>query len=324
MSTSMNFAVFTAAIVKRIQEKAGSACRIFSGTVKKNNGIELTGIMIEEKNCNTSPTIYIDDFFSDYQKGTGLNEIVESIWQLYRRNRFEESVNLSDFIEYESAKKQIAFRLVNYEKNKELLKEVPWKKFCNLAVIFYYSVMEPPFCGKASILIDMEHMKRWKIGTEELYKTAMENTPLLFPARIENIENVMMEMLESGFGQTGAKGVKPGWEDELLDQLERDFASEENRIPMYVLSNTHKLYGAACMLYPDILEKFSKKINNDFYILPSSIHEVILLPFSGNSSDAALLEMVTEINRTQVEESEVLADSLYCFSRSDLRIRQLG
>ncbi len=330
-NTSMNFAVFTAAIVKKIQEKAGSGFRILSGTVKKNNGIELTGIIIEEKGCNTSPTIYIDDFFGEYRNGLGIGEIVETIWQIYRKNRFEESVDLSNFTDYQKAKRQIAFRLVNYEKNKELLVDVPFKRFLDLAVIFYYSVQEPPFYGKASILICREHMEKWDISLEELYQNARSNTQVLFPARIENIENVMVEMLEKGLADKAslfeAGGLGPDgqeWMDELLSQLQRDFEREENKIPMYVLSNTQKLYGAACILYVNILEKFSGLINSDFYILPSSVHEVILLPVSEHSSTPALLDMVTKINKTQVEESEILADSVYYFAREDNSVRQLG
>ncbi len=330
-NTSMNFAVFTAAIVKKIQEKAGSGFRILSGTVKKNNGIELTGIIIEEKGCNTSPTIYIDDFFSEYRNGLGIGEIAETIWQIYRKNRFEESVDLSNFTDYQKAKRQIAFRLVNYEKNKELLVDVPFKRFLDLAVIFYYSVQEPPFYGKASILICREHMEKWDISLEELYQNARSNTQVLFPAKIENIENVMVEMLEKGRADKAswveAGGLGPDgqeWMDELLSQLQRDFEREENKIPMYVLSNTQKLYGAACILYVNILEKFSRLINSDFYILPSSVHEVILLPVSEHSSTPALLDMVTEINKTQVEESEILADSVYYFAREDNSVRQLG
>lgn len=329
MSTSMNFAVFTAALVRKMQEKMGKDFRVFSSTVKKNNGVELTGIILEGKGCNTSPTIYIDDFFEDYEKGASLEEIAEAVWQIFRKNRFEESVDLSNFASYEKAKAQIAFRLVNFEKNRELLKEVPCKIFCNLAVVFYYSVNEAPFYGKASILIKQEHLEKWGVSLEELYRNAMKNTPRMYPARIENIESVMVQMLEKGLVDENDISVKMAdrqeqkWMDEVLSQLQDDFKRDESRIPMYVLSNEQKLYGAACMLYPDILVKFSNLIQNDFYILPSSIHEVILLPFREQSERESLLEMVTEINRTQVEESEVLADSVYCFTRSDQKIWQL-
>ncbi|MBD5392950.1 MAG: hypothetical protein HDR71_01500 [Lachnospiraceae bacterium] len=317
MNTSMKFSLFTASVVSGLQKKMGDDCRVFSNLVKKNNGIELTGIIVEEKNCNTSPTIYIDDFYDDYQKGASIDEIVEAVYGMINKNRFTQSVDLSDFTSYEKAAKQIAFKLINYEKNWELLKEIPHKAFLNLAIVFYYVVQEPPFYGKASILIRNSHLQAWGIRTEELYRNAMINTPVMLPAQIDNIEDAMIGMLT-------LEGVGDKWTDSILTKLQEDLKEDESRIPMYVLSNKQKIQGAACMLYPEILNDFAKEKNCDLYILPSSIHEVILLPDSKDISKENLLDMVSEINKTQVEEHEILADSIYYFSRFEKKIERIG
>ena len=88
------------------------------------------------------------------------------------------------------------------------------------------------------------------------------------------------------------------------------------KMPMYVLTNQQKLYGAACMLYPGVLKAFSEENGQDFYVLPSSVHEVILIPAEPGTNEALLREIVTEINRTQVAKDEVLADSIYYYSRN--------
>lgn len=334
MNTSMNLSLFTASVVKKLQEKVGDDFKVFSDLVKKNNGIELTGIIVEEKNCNTSPTIYINDFYEDYKKGISLDEVIEALYEILNRNRFAKSVDLTNFSVYEKAKGQIAFKLINYEKNWELLKEIPHKVFYNLAVVFYYAVQEPPFYGKASILIQNSHLKNWGIDQEELYVRAMTNTPVMFPAKIENIEDVMIGMLKTGMKKEQEKSgreekvslelMDDKWIDALLMKLHKDMKEDEAGIPMYVLSNEQKLQGAACILYPDVLSNFAKEKNSDLFILPSSIHEVILLPDSEGTSKETLLEMVSEINRTQVEEGEVLADSVYYYRRKDNRIERLG
>lgn len=333
MNTSMNFTLFTASLVKGLQEKMGNDYKVFSNLVKKNNGIELTGIIVEEKNCNTSPTIYVDDFYENYQEGVSIEEIVEALYRIFHKSRFQESVDLSNFTSFDSAKKQIAFKVVNYEKNWELLKEIPHKVFYNLAIIFYYAVQEPPFCGKASILIQNSHLKSWGITLEELYKEAMINTPVMFPAQIENIEDVMLGMLEGSLKRDydGKKEKREisleitgdKWIDGLLMKLQEDLKNDTDRIPMYVLSNKQKLQGAACMFYPEILRKFANENKCDLYILPSSIHEVILLPAESDTSRENLLDMVTEINRTQVEECEILADSVYFYERNSDKIERL-
>lgn len=333
MNTSMNFSLFTASVVKGLQEKMGEEFKIFSQPVKKNNGVELTGIIVEEKNCNTSPTIYIDDFYENYQNGVSLEEVVDALYRIFHKTRFAESIDLSNFTTYEKAAGQIAFKAVNYEKNWELLKEVPHKVFCNLALVFYYAVQEAPFYGKASILIQNSHIKSWGIDAEELYKRAMINTPAMFPARIENIEDVMLEILDHGMKndhgkQSGDKEISleisgDQWIDSLLLKLQEDLKNDTGIIPMFVLSNKQKLQGAACMFYPNVLKNFAKERGCNLYILPSSIHEVILLPDTGDTSKESLLEMVTEINKTQVEDCEILADSIYYYRKDSDKIERL-
>lgn len=295
MNTSMNFISFTEAIVENLQNRLGEECRVFASRIKKNNGIELTGVIVEEKQCNTSPAIYIDDLYKEYKKGKKLSEIEETVYQIYSKNRFSKSVDLVRFLNFKESKNQLAYKLIHLEKNKELLKDVPHKIQFNLAAVFYYVVMEPPFCGKAEILIHNSHLKLWGIDREQLYETAIENTPKLFPAEISGMAELIKEFAENS----------------EVDQQEL-----ERKIPMFVLTNKQKLQGAGCMFYPDVLKNFSEKVQSDVYILPSSIHEVILIPVSEKDSKEKLLEMVTEINATQVDEEEVLADAVYLYQRA--------
>lgn len=302
MNTSMNFISFTEAIVENLQNRLGEEYRVFASRIKKNNGIELTGIIVEEKQCNTSPAIYINDLYKEYREGKGLTEIEETVYHIYSKNRFSKSVNLARFFNFKESKNQLAFKLIHLEKNKELLKEVPHKIQFNLAVVFYYIVTEPPFCGKAEILIHNSHLQLWGIDKEQLYETAIKNTPKLFPAEISGIADLIKEFSE----------------DSTMDRQEL-----ERKIPMFVLTNKQKLQGAGCMFYPDVLKKFSEKVQSDVYILPSSIHEVILVPVSEKDSKEKLLEMVTEINATQVDEEEVLADAIYLYQREKDEIIRL-
>lgn len=294
MNTSMNFTSFTQSIINYLQKKLGDDYKIFSNIIKKNNGIELTGIIIEEKGCNTSPTIYINDLYEEYKLGKSFTETADAVYDIFSRNRFTRPVDLTGFLNFDKAKEQIAYKLINYEKNKELLEDIPYKMYFNLVIVFYYSVMEPPFCGKAEILIHNKHLEKWGVGLEELCRIAAENTPRLYPAEITYIEDAMPGM----FG-TGAKAEK---------------------IPMFILTNQQKLQGAVCMLYPDVIKAFAEKIDCDLYILPSSIHEVILVPVLKKNSKDKLLEIVTEINATQVENSEILADSVYIYERAANKI----
>lgn len=303
MNTAMDFVLFRETIVRRLQEKKGENVRVFSDRVKKNNGVILTGIMMEEKGCDTSPAIYIDEFYESYRKGTDFEDILLEIDKLFSENKIPDNLDLSDFESYDKARTQIAFKLINYEKNWELLKKVPHKIFHNLAVVYYYIINKPPFYGEASIVIQNEHLKDWGICADELHENALRYTPKLFPVEIECMDGT----------------VQGAAENSQISENEET----EKRI-MYILSNKQKLQGAATMLYPRVMKTLAEKLQCDLYILPSSIHEVILMEKKPDIVPEALLFMVKQINATQVEESEVLADSVYLYSREKDKIERIA
>lgn len=308
--TSMNFTSFTQTILKNLQEKLGEDYSVFSHTVRKNNGITLTGVMVKRKDSSASPTFYIDGL---YRKGISRDEIskiTDTLYERFQNAELKEDPDLSDFTEFDRAKEKLAFKLIHAERNRELLKEIPHKLFHDLALVFYYTVQEAPFYGNAAILIYNSHLRQWKVSEQTLMQAALGNTPALFPAVIENMQDVMQKILM----------------DSLEEDLPRQMLEGQagSRSDMYVLSNRQKLYGAACMLYPGILKNFAGQQGKDLYILPSSIHEVILIPVEEEISHKELREIVTEVNRTQVAEDEVLADSVYYYSFERDEILQLS
>jgi len=94
----------------------------------------------------------------------------------------------------------------------------------------------------------------------------------------------------------------------------------ENVCPMYMLSNQNKLNGSVCILYQDLLKDFSERLGCDLYILPSSVHEVLILPAQNDTSCQSLSEMVKEINSSQLSREEILSDHVYYYSRKTCRI----
>lgn len=89
---------------------------------------------------------------------------------------------------------------------------------------------------------------------------------------------------------------------------------------MKILSNARRVHGAACVLYPGVLERLAWKEGRDLYVIPSSVHEMILLPDIGAQQPMELKEIIREVNRTQVDPAEVLSDSLYRYSRAEGRL----
>lgn len=318
-SKSINFASFTQIILAYLKEKLGEGYTVFAHNVKRNNGVELTGIVISRAGSNTSPTFYINEMYRDDITEKEVKETAKQLYQQFRKTEGKTEMDLSDFLDYKKIKDKIAVKLINAEKNEELLKSVPHKIFYNLALVVYYSVEETPFGGKGAILIYHTHRQQWKIEEEELLGEAIRNTPRMFPGKIESMGSVMQQIITSEFGRNFDEKELSSLGISLEEWTEMFFPvkkSGEKQVSMYVLSNHQKLYGAVCMLYPDLLKNFTYKMGQDCYILPSSVHEVILVPANETVNWKELREIVTDINRTQVSEEEILADCIYYYDRA--------
>jgi len=262
----------------------------------KNNGKERIGITISQEHTNISPTIYLEEFHSQYENGRSLDDILENIVSLYHEVKFEHSWEIDQIHNFQRAKSKILYKLVHREKNTELLNEIPFVPYLDFAIVFYL-LLETTERGSATILITNELLQYWKASLNDLYSIACQNTPQIMSAEFKPMKTLIHELMGN---------VCPA--DEIV----------ENR--MFVLSNNLRHFGAACILYNRVLEDIGNQLNEDFYILPSSIHEVIILPISFKPESIELNEMIKEINKTQVSEEEVLSDHAYYYSRKEYRL----
>ena len=295
----MEFTNFTTLVQREVEKRPGENYRVKLNDVMKNNGVVLRGITLMQDDSNISPTIYLNPYYDAYENGdTTLGTVIDEVIDTYERNKINRSIDMKFFLNYETVRSRIIFKLINTEKNRELLRDVPYIPFHDLSIVFQCLVSEERF-GNASILIHNVHLQLWKVNARELYECALENTPLLQGYELADMNTVLEEMKALG-----------GIDDEEIEDMQQE-------VPMYVLSNKSRINGASCILYKDILKDFAMVVDKDLYVLPSSIHEVILLPSDGTQESEQLKEMVREINQSQVEKEEVLSDSVYYYRRSD-------
>lgn len=306
----MEYTQFVEEMHKRIQFSLPKDETATIVKVNKNNGVLLQGIIIRKENEAVSPTIYLDYFFKEYCIGASLEELTTAFLKLYEEKRHANIPDVQFFNDYQEVKKRLAVKLVNKEKNKEMLKDMPYVEFLDLAIIFYCQIGETSF-GNATVAIHWEHVKKWNVNVDILYADAMENTKRISPPTIIKMNDILQEFLE---------------EQKTCDSTEFDFAdsSQFPRLegapvlefsPMLILTNERKYYGAVGILFEDVLEKFARQIGDDFYILPSSIHEVILIPQAEIWDERELRNMVKEVNATQLDMEDILADSVYYYDR---------
>ncbi len=248
-------------------------------TVAKNNGRELTAVTIAVSGENVSPNIYLESYYLMYTEGMSFEQVLESVRDDYIQAR----ADVPAFDETEIVNRdRLYVQIVNYERNMGRLENIPHEKFLDMAVTTRMLIRNDDY-GVASAVVDYKMMEQLNMTKEELLVYAKENSVRLFPVKIQRLEDSIMELTSEELPPTG----------------------------IYVLTNNAGVNGASCMLYDGILKEAAMKMGEQkFRVLPSSVHEVLLV--SENCMEPEeLQEMVAAINRSTVSETEYLSDSVY-------------
>lgn len=300
----MDYQEFLSAIENGMNIRLTEDTRAHLHTTIKNNGFERKGITIVQEGVNISPTIYLEEFYEQYKKGKSLEIILEKIKVFYLEVKQDESWEGEDIQSLETVSDRIVFKMVNKEKNKELLKMIPYIEFQDLVLIFYV-LLEIHQGGTATMLVTNAMQEKWKMSEKELYELAQKNEKRILPAVFSPMQQVIAELLNP-------------CEEKEMNLLKKE--SEEMQDYMYVLTNEIRSFGAATLAYEHMLEMIAEKLDNSFYILPSSIHEVIIVPADSKLEMEELNETILEINESQVDPEEVLCDHAYYYDRDRKKI----
>lgn len=299
----MEFTSFTTLVKDEVEKRTGENYRVRLSDVRKNNGIILKGITVTQEDNNIAPTIYLNNYYQAYEEGLiTLRYIVNDVMDTYNKNKVNKRIDMKHFLDFDSIKDSIVYKLVNTVKNKELLEDIPHLEFMDLSIIFQSLVVQESQ-GIAYILIHNAHLRLWDISLEELYKAAMNNTQQLLGYELKSLQESICEMIK---------------EEQIGGNLENEngiIDIENNDLPLYVLSNKNKIEGASCILYPKLIKNIADELESSLYIIPSSIHEVLILPSTEIIETTELKNMIREINDSQVKLEEVLSYSLYFFDR---------
>lgn len=248
--------------------------------VLKNNGVKLDGFSCCVEGRREQPTVYVNHYFSGYMRPEDLKKLAEQILKVQKESLLARGGELLQVLKYENMKGRIFYRLISREMNEELLRDVPHLLWLDLAIVFYLKIPEE-IIDNATALIHNSHMEQWGIDIKELYRTAAENMAGI---------PVMLEPME---------------------QILRDCGLDSKTSGMYVLGIRGREYGAAVMLNPGVLRMCFERIGEEYYVLPSSIHEVILLPASCSDSASELEGLVREVNESCISREDYLSGHVY-------------
>lgn len=257
--------------------------------ITKNNGVTYDGLIITQSGFNISPMIYLLPYYNRYLEGDSMDKICNDILSCYQKNLPKQDFDSTLYTDFEKAKERIVYRLVNYKRNEVLLKKIPHVKYLDFAVIFY-CLLNSSCNEQANILIYNHHLSFWNIDTDTLFSIARENTPRLLPVQMEDMTSIILSMM--------------GYPSLHLADLD---------YPMYVLTNKYRTNGATVLLYDGLLSELSNHFKSDLIIIPSSVHEILILPTEPPHDPEAFRTMIAQVNNTELTEEEILSDNAYHF-----------
>ena len=289
----MTFQKFTEEVMEMMKGIAGDRYEIQKEEKLKNNGVRQTGITAVRQGEHVFPIVYLEPYYNDYLYGEGtVCETVEELCKILEEHMGKslQSLRINDLREWETTKDRVSAKLVNAEMNRELLEQVPHRIVMDLAEIYFVKVGRCGQEGFGTILVRNEQEQAWGVDENILHETAIKNL------MEESGEFVSMAEIMKEVGKSGR--------DPEMDDPE-----------MYVLTNQSRLYGAAELLDGNMLKRIAEQLQGDYMILPSSVHELIVLKDTDRPHNE-LANMVKEINSTCLAPDEVLSNHVYRYDRN--------
>ena len=301
----MDFEEFKANVAEQIRdylpEKYEDA-KVSLNEVTKNNDRQLTGLLIKEEDSNIAPNIYLENFYDQYTDGKDMESILKDIAEVRVKHELGQDLDVSRITDFDQVKDHVICKLINDEMNQDYLADKPHTAVEDLAVMYAVDLGGDKD-GRMTAPITNDLMERYGVTTQELHDIAMHN---LSESQIEfkSMRDVMVEMMfPDGLREDDPRALM--------------LPPEEETPSMYVLSNSEKINGASAILDSKTMEDISEKLGGDFVVLPSSIHEVIILPVDEDTDRKTLESMVQTINAGEVSPEERLSDHVYMYDSQE-------
>ncbi len=292
--------------VKQGLADAGIEAKVSTNTVEKMNE-SYEAMTVTPEGSNVGVNVNMEKFFEAYENRTPYEDVVDKAVNVIEGGFANQpTVDVAALTDYDQMKDKLIMEVVSAEANADMLDKVPHKEMEDMAVVYRFE-LDSNDDGRATILVTNQLIETMGVTPEQLHADAMENAPELKPAVIKGMSEVMAEMM----------GVST--EDLAMMGMPMDPADEQ----MFVASVPDKIHGAGVLAYQDFMDQAAERVGGDFFILPSSIHEVLIVPDNGNMSLGDLEAMVKEVNATQVAPEDKLTDSVYHYD-SQAKVFELG
>mgnify|MGYP005910447327 FL=1 len=305
----MVFQEFISTVAKRMEERYKEMGQDYSVTIKNRERVNRENscsIVVKKPGQLQQPGIVMNSFYADFSKGKKkMDEIIDQLMKTVEEENLGIQLNGSYFTK-DRILKNIRMELINVDRNRELLSHVPHRMVADLAVIYKYIIQDTGE-GIIDATLTNHMIAGMGIHEDELFQMAMDNRRENAPYVIGNLEDVIHGLNES-------LGMEETPEEDGLDSF----------LDCSVLTSQDGLFGASCILYPEAVKELAAAKGGNFFLLPSSIHEWLVIPDVGIYD--GLEDIVRFVNQNEVGEEEVLSDHVYYYDvqKQELSIHQAG
>ena len=265
------------------------------------------GMTVRTEGQRTSPTLNLNMFYQKMQDvHMDMKDIMEKMADVVQIIPIDIDMDL--LTNYEKAKENLFIRVSDADRNQEILSNVPHTRVENLAIT-YHIFANSGVDGIASTIVTHEMMRLFGVSKDQLHQDALENSPKLFPVKVDSMDKMMENMMRNDMRAAGVK-------EEDIDQMMEEMY-QTMRVPLTIVTNEQMLDGAAVLFYPGQMDQIGELLKGDYYILPSSTHEMLGLPDDGEMTSRELKRMVMAVNNSEVRPEEKLADEVYHYDTKD-------
>lgn len=286
------FKVAFAGDLKTNLQKLGIEADVSEHHIEKLND-SYDALSVTPKGSSIGVNANLDEIFHALERGRDYSEVLSGVTESLKGS-FEHmpKLQVSDLTNYAEMKNKLAMEVVAAERNASMLQNVPHEQMEDIAVV-YRLVLDSSKDASSTVLVTNDLMDKFGITHEQLHDDAMKNAPLIRPAEIKGMEETLNEM-------QGGPALEPD-PDEIL----------------FVAGVPDQTHGAAVIAYPNFFEDAAEKLGGDYFIIPSSIHEVLLVKDTGEMNARDLAAMIKEVNATEVAPEDVLTDHAYHYDSKE-------
>ncbi|MBQ6314233.1 MAG: hypothetical protein IJI11_01370 [Mogibacterium sp.] len=298
------------AALRHFEDSGIQDVEISETEVVKANDCRLYGVSVRFDDMMAGANVYMDDLFEEYQKGADFDELIEEFV-----SRCEYALDVpppllaqSEDMEFEDVKNRLTLKLLDVRNNLSYMNGKPYIDVGNGLALIAVINCERSITSEWAISVTNDLLDIMDVDKETLLTEAMKNTQELEPAELVSLTEFFMRTVQMGEKSTNLL------EEEMTDEIRAGGGA-------FCLSNRSKCQGAAALFYPGVMDRISEVISSGYYVIPSSIHELIIVPDNSRVKAEDLAYLLDEGNRSVVEREDILSCNIFHYDKDKSQLR---